>query len=323
MNFADVKEWRIPINGTMTEVTKVTDSQNRVIWQKESIDYTEPFYVENITNSTETLSIIKEYSSAPTLTIEYSADKSNWTPFENPTSTTAITKTLAPGERLYLRCNTNTWSNTTTNNSISGISSVGGNIMSLLYGSNFTGQETSFPSGSTYTFCSLFENNTTLVMANKLLLPSSTTQACYWGMFERCTSLATAPDLPATTLSISCYVNMFARCTSLYESPSLPATTLAVSCYSSMFYGCRYLQRTPVLPAIDLVENCYNLMFLGCTLVNNIECYAVNGINENNSTLGWLNSVAESGHFTQHCAASWPRSDDGIPSDWNVDCVTP
>ena len=41
-------------------------------------DYTEPFYVENITDANETLSIVKSNASAPTLTIEYSTDRVNW-----------------------------------------------------------------------------------------------------------------------------------------------------------------------------------------------------------------------------------------------------
>lgn len=35
-----------------------------------------------------------------------------------------------------------------------------------------------------------------------------------------------------------CYDSMFRGCTSLTTAPSLPATTLADSCYYSMFYGC-------------------------------------------------------------------------------------
>lgn len=35
-----------------------------------------------------------------------------------------------------------------------------------------------------------------------------------------------------------CYSNMFQGCTSLTTAPSLPATTLANNCYNSMFYLC-------------------------------------------------------------------------------------
>lgn len=36
----------------------------------------------------------------------------------------------------------------------------------------------------------------------------------------------------------NCYSNMFYGCTSLTTAPSLPATTLANNCYNSMFYLC-------------------------------------------------------------------------------------
>ena len=61
---------------------------------------------------------------------------------------------------------------------------------------------------------------------------------CYSNMFQGCTSLTTAPSLPATTLANNCYYSMFQGCTSLKTVPSLPATTLANNCYNSMFYLC-------------------------------------------------------------------------------------
>ena len=57
-------------------------------------------------------------------------------------------------------------------------------------------------------------------------------------MFQGCTSLATAPELPTTTLRECCYTEMFQGCTSLTTAPALPATTLASSCYDSMFFKC-------------------------------------------------------------------------------------
>jgi len=46
-------------------------------------------------------------------------------------------------------------------------------------------------------------------------------------MFRGCTSLITAPELPATTLTNYGYQGMFGGCTSLTKAPDLPATTLA------------------------------------------------------------------------------------------------
>ena len=57
-------------------------------------------------------------------------------------------------------------------------------------------------------------------------------------MFLGCTSLTTAPALPAMTLATYCYYCMFRGCTSLTTAPELPATTLADRCYAYMFYGC-------------------------------------------------------------------------------------
>lgn len=62
--------------------------------------------------------------------------------------------------------------------------------------------------------------------------------SCYSYMFFGCTSLTTAPALPATTLAFGCYESMFTGCTHLTTVPALPATTLARSCYEGMFYNC-------------------------------------------------------------------------------------
>ena len=88
---------------------------------------------------------------------------------------------------------------------------------------------------------------------------------CYAGMFMGCTSLTSAPELPATTLAVACYGDMFYGCTSLTSAPALPATTLAGYCYFQMFYGCTSLTTAPALPATTLAEQCYYEMFRGCT----------------------------------------------------------
>ena len=61
-----------------------------------------------------------------------------------------------------------------------------------------------------------------------------------------------------------CYSNMFYGCTSLTTAPSLPATKLANSCYSYMFHSCPSLTTVPALPATKLVTFCYYRMFNGC-----------------------------------------------------------
>jgi hypothetical protein len=115
-------------------------------------------------------------------------------------------------------------------------------------------------------FCyqSMFRGCTSLTTAPSL--PATTlADYCYQSMFRNCTSLTTAPSLPATTLANYCYESMFEGCTSLTTAPSLPATTLAPSCYTGMFFGCTSLTTAPSLPATTLADYCYQSMFRGCT----------------------------------------------------------
>ena len=78
-------------------------------------------------------------------------------------------------------------------------------------------------------------------------------------MFVGCTSLTSAPKLPAETLADDCYCAMFAGCTSLTSAPELPATTLAENCYYSMFNGCTKLSTVTMLAPSNQItswENC-------------------------------------------------------------------
>lgn len=256
--------------------------------------YYVPFFVKNITNSNETLNIVQEDSGSPTLTIECSDDNRSWYVL-GVTSTTAITKTITPGETLFIRCRTSSWSNGGLPNYIRGVSKVGGNTMSLLYGADFTGTETSFPSSGYTNFTRLFYNNTNLVSAKSLLLPATTMDnGCYMEMFRDCTNLVNGPSLlsatslapycytamfyncrnlttfpvvlPATTVADYCYQLMFAYCYHITSTPELPATTLAEGCYDSMFYLCPRLTTAPTLPATTLATDCYNGMFRSCKL---------------------------------------------------------
>ena len=109
----------------------------------------------------------------------------------------------------------------------------------------------------------MFNGCTSLTTAPAL--PATTlADYCYYYMFGDCASLTTAPELPATTLAVSCYDSMFDSCTSLTTAPELPATTLADSCYYSMFSGCTSLTTAPALPATTLADYCYYYMFGDC-----------------------------------------------------------
>ena len=145
-----------------------------------------------------------------------------------------------------------------TLNATSGVS-CSGNIMTLLDHEN-----PGSASMGEYCFTEMFYGCTSLTSAPSL--PAATlSKGCYEGMFNGCTSLTSAPSLPATTLAHTCYTSMFEGCTSLTSAPSLPALTLEPYCYQTMFADCTSLTSAPVLPATTLADRCYLGMFAGCT----------------------------------------------------------
>ena len=134
-----------------------------------------------------------------------------------------------------------------------------GNILTLLDWRNYNIVET-----KNARFCSLFENCSVLTSAPELPATTLATD-CYYEMFYGCTSLTSAPKLPATTLANSCYGSMFRYCRNLTSAPELPATTLANYCYKGMFSVCTKLTSAPELPATTLANSCYYGMFSNCT----------------------------------------------------------
>lgn len=119
------------------------------------------------------------------------------------------------------------------------------------------------PTMANYCFCELFKGCAGLVSAPELPA-TALTLGCYDKMFSGCTSLATAPELPATVMAEACYYYMFANCTSLTCPPALPATALANSCYYGMFNSCKNLAALPLLPATNMKQECYREMFFYC-----------------------------------------------------------
>lgn len=113
-------------------------------------------------------------------------------------------------------------------------------------------------------FWRLFDSCTALISAPEL--PSLImAEDCYRRMFHG-SGITIAPELPATTLADTCYDNMFGKCSALVSAPAvLPATSLTFGCYNLMFSDCAALISAPKLPATELAESCYTAMFAGCT----------------------------------------------------------
>ena len=99
----------------------------------------------------------------------------------------------------------------------------------------------------------------------------NTENAMFIKLFENCSVLTSAPELPATSLAYNCYYCMFSGCTNLKSAPKLPAKALANQCYAYMFAGCKNLKTAPELPAEVLANQCYDSMFSGCTNLKSAE----------------------------------------------------
>lgn len=161
----------------------------------------------------------KASNSANNLSISYSINNGTWTTI-TASSTTGAAINVVAGDKVRFKG---------TNSSYSKYGSyyyacrfagtatccVYGNIMSLVYGDNFIGQNTLQSVG---TFSGLFFSYSKMISdeEHKLVLPATTlTNDCYHHMFYGCSNLTTAPELPATTLAQSCYGEMFGGCSKL------------------------------------------------------------------------------------------------------------
>lgn len=220
------------------------------------------FTITNLTNYDGIVTIKPSGVTSPSITLEYSIDKGEtWVMLAN--FRTAQEIPLPANRTVLLSGNNQTFCSNTTNRGWWTISAnvthnVSGDLMSI------SGDEKEL--NSPYEFYKLFSGNTKLKNASSLhLTAEKLSNYCYANMFEGCTSLEKAPDLPAATLASGCCKAMFEGCKTLEKAPELNATTLAGYCYDSMFKNCTSLTAAPELPATKMAQYCYQSMFYGCT----------------------------------------------------------
>jgi len=169
-------------------------------------------------------------------------------------------------------------------------------ILSLFYGDNADDYDTFpvIPHNSYFTFehCGNLFNGSNIINADELILPNTVgDEYTYWAMFAWCTSLLTAPELPATALTLGSYDSMFRGCTSLTTAPELPVSTLT--------------------------EYCYRDMFKGCTSLNYIKCLATD-LTALDCVDEWMSGLSASGTFVKKTGVEWPSGISGIPVGWTV-----
>ncbi len=230
----------------------------------------------------------KSIGSGMAKAISYRINGGSWTSI---TAGDNVTISVVAGDVVELKGNNQTYASDRSN--YSGFDggtatfNISGNIMSLVYGDDFSGQTALT---GTYNFCSLFKQSKAVSAENLILPATSLTECCYRAMFSKCTTLEVAPALPATTLGAYCYYFMFEDC----------AITTA-----------------PELRAPTLVSNCYGNMFTGCRSLNYILCLAVDK-SASGCLTNWVKSVSSTGTFVKKESVTWTTGNNGIPTNWTV-----
>lgn len=155
-------------------------------------------------------------------------------------------------------------------------------------------------------------------LLNKNAVPATTQLPDYafYGLFNGCSALQNAPELPWTTMGEGCYGHMFEGCTALTDAPDLPSTSLDDYCYEGMFKGCTSMTTAPQLPATTLATGCYNEMFYGCSSLDTISLdytgnFSTTYFND------WVYGVAASGTFTYR-GSDTTTGTSAIPAGWTV-----
>lgn len=180
-----------------------------------------PFYFQNDTSQIQTI-ILKHSGINPTISV--SDDNVVWRNV-NVTSGDVTVGTINVGQKLYVKASTpgNYWNYSYYHDNsyarFSGYTKIGGNIMSLYYGTNFTGTETRFTNAGT----------------------SSTDYTNVVPRFSEATNVEML-NLPATMLPINAYEYLFAHST-IKRGPNFGVVTSMYrrSCLR-MFENCSMLQ---------------------------------------------------------------------------------
>lgn len=183
----------------------------------DAINYTTYFWMHDTsqTGGDFTINIYRSSGSVDqqVITVYYSTDQTNWELFGTIAFNSTFSKSFPYGSKVYLKATTDYWGKFVGDNAImhqitaNKYHSIGGNIMSLIYGDNFVGKKT-FPDDSIKgIFLRLFYGNTYLTDARELVLPVTHSTSPVPTELDNMHNLA------------SCYSRMFMNCTHLVNGP--------------------------------------------------------------------------------------------------------
>lgn len=221
------------------------------------------FYIKNLYNGANTISIKKNGAPTGGTDLAYSTDGANWTPCTYTSGTCSVTLNNL-NDKLYLRSSTGLSDSLGKYYAIRGSQahSAGGDLRHIY---DYTDNTVS--SCSNYAFCQLFENDSNLMSVQDVDFSGFTTLGngafCY--TYYRCTGITSHPDLPAATIGEQAYSYMFSDCSGLTKAPAILATSMGTYACEYMFDYCTALVNPPTLPAASLSTGCFRYMFRNCT----------------------------------------------------------
>lgn len=175
-----------------------------------------PFFIKNESADVAQIRIYKRNNDSPSIEIDISKNARDWETI-GTTSTNGLYINILPDSRLYLRAETSSWSSASdvehaNSFSVDKTYSIGGNLLSLLYGGEFDGQ-TDFKNDSANAFIALFRNEDNLVDASSLQLNAEFVPTnAYDTMFAHCENLESAPIIKGQTFSNQSCNTLFINC---------------------------------------------------------------------------------------------------------------
>ena len=211
--------------------------------------------------------------------------------------------------RLEYSVNDGEWKKVVAEEEVS-FGGIKGNLR--LRGTNFNGTASSTSEYSTITFTDpelevYCDGDIRTLLDYKNYKTVDTKNARFCNLFKNCTVLASAPELPATTLANECYSSMFEGCRNLINAPALPAETLAEGCYSWMFSGCLRLSTVKMLALSDQITS-------------NLDCfkYWLEQAGTEAETLTLI--VNDAAAYNALLANNLANYYDYFPSHWRINC---
>lgn len=213
--------------------------------------------------------------------MEYSVDgKKTWTEYdivECPTITLSEV-----GDRVYFRGLSNYSASSSIYRTFNGTGKLktGGELILLCDYQN--------PSHGSYGYKNLFAHNEALIDASELVFPDAAYGDEFYMTFYDCKNLVKGPAvLPALNAMGGCYISMFNGCSSLLEAPELPATKVGSWSYYAMFYQCTALEKGPsqiIATESNLANKAFYAMFYNCRELKNAPVMAFGKSTRSSST---------------------------------------